>query len=518
MWLGTSLLPLGTVFAKVGYSRYALRQFLFENSLGERMSEFFQAFDQVLNTPFINFGNASLTLSAIAQFFLVLLIALLFSLGFKRVFANQILSRLGLKQGTRESIATITSYSLATVLVLILLQVMGVNLASLAVVAGSLGIGIGFGLQDITRNFISGLAMLVERKLKVGDFIEWEGLSGYIVEISLRSTIIRTITERHIVIPNSNLVSNQVINWTYNNFKGWVPVNVSVAHESDPVVVIEALLDSAYLEESVSYQYPPEVFFTGFGENSLDFVLWIWVNRVDIKHRTESSLRFIIDQNLRQHHIRLASPRYDLWHRNPNVVVQSSVADYEDHAHVQQAVPTFSEHPSKPVAVRDLLQKIPYFANCTTVELRKLVEIGHRKRLEMGEVLYNVGDPGDAFYIILCGSVGYTLHDQDAPTIMAEGQFIGEFSLMLGIPRTVTIKALEDTTVFAISPQGFKQILQSQPRLYDLIVKEMGRHEAELTQQKRRLRELGLINQDYDKNPVAWVQKQLEKLFGPPLT
>ncbi|MGB6013893.1 MAG: cyclic nucleotide-binding domain-containing protein, partial [Nodosilinea sp.] len=260
-----------------------------------------------------------------------------------------------------------------------------------------------------------------------------------------------------------------------------------------------------------------EVFFTGFGQNSLDFVLWIWVKRVDLKHRTESSLRFIIDQNLRQHHIRLASPRYDLWHRNPNVVVQSSVAEYKDYAQVQQAVPTFSEMSAKPVAVRDLLQKIPYFADCTTVELRKLVEIGHRRRLEAGEVLYKAGDPGDAFYIILYGSVGYTFKDQDIPTTMIAGQFIGEFSLMLGIPRTVTVAALEDTMVFSISPQGFKQILQSQPRLYDLIVKEMGRHEVELTQQKRRLRELGLINQDYDKNPVAWVQKQLEKLFGPQL-
>ncbi|MGB3310309.1 MAG: mechanosensitive ion channel domain-containing protein [Nodosilinea sp.] len=481
------------------------------------MDSFLQAVNQVLNTPFLNFGSASLTLSAIAQFFLALLIALLFSLGFKRIFANQILSRLGLKQGTRESIATITSYGLATILVLISLQVLGVNLASIAVLAGSLGIGIGFGLQDLTRNFTSGIAMLVEQKLKVGDFIEREGLSGYIVEISLRSTVIRTITERHIVIPNSNLVGNQVINWTYNDFKGWVPVNVGVAHESDPILVIEALLDSAYLEESVSYEYPPEVFFTGFGQNSLDFVLWIWVKRVDLKHRTESSLRFIIDQNLRQHHIRLASPRYDLWHRNPNVVVQSSVAEYKDYAQVQQAVPTFSEMSAKPVAVRDLLQKIPYFADCTTVELRKLVEIGHRRRLEAGEVLYKAGDPGDAFYIILYGSVGYTFKDQDIPTTMIAGQFIGEFSLMLGIPRTVTVAALEDTMVFSISPQGFKQILQSQPRLYDLIVKEMGRHEVELTQQKRRLRELGLINQDYDKNPVAWVQKQLEKLFGPQL-
>jgi potassium efflux system protein len=106
------------------------------------------------------------------------------------------------------------------------------------------------------------------------------------------------------------------------------------------------------------------------------------------------------------------------------------------------------------------------------------------------------------------------MHSCDQSTILTAGQFIGEFSLMLGVPRTVTVKAVQDTTVFSISPQGFKQILQSQPQLYDRIVKEMSRHEIELTQQKRRLRELGLITSEYDKNPVAWVQKQLEKLFS----
>lgn len=481
----------------------------------ESIQDLLDVVKRVLNTPFLNLGNSPLTLSAIAQFILALLFALLISLGLKQILANQILSRLGFKQGTRESIATIMSYGFGTLISLILLQALGINLASIAVIAGSLGIGIGFGLQDLTRNFTSGIAMLIEQKLKVGDFIEWEGLAGYIVEISLRATVIRTITERHIVIPNSHLSGNRIVNWTYKDTKGWIPIPVSVTHESDPVIVIEALLDSAYLEETVSYEYPPEVYFTGFGEHSLDFTLWIWVNRVDLKHKTESSLRFIIDLNLRQHDIRLASPRYDLWHRNPNVVINSSVDDYEKHANVHRINASLGETYPKPIAVRDLLRRIPYFAECSTVELRKLVEIGHRRRLETGETLYKAGETGDAFYIILSGAVGYTLNENGQMTILKEGQFIGEFSLMLGIPRTVTVKALEETTVFAISPQGFKHILQSQPRLYDLIVKEMARHEEELTQQERRLRELGLITNEYDKNPVAWVRKQLEKLFLP---
>lgn len=288
----------------------------------------FESIQQAVNTPFLRVGNGTLTLSAIAEFLLAILLTILFALVFKKVLAEIVLRRLGLKQGVRESVATIASYGLSTLFCLVLLQTLGVSFASIAVLVGSLGIGIGFGFQDLTRNFISGLALLVEHKLKVGDFIELEGLTGYIVEISLRSTVIRTITQRHIVIPNSELSGNKVINWTYQHTKGWIPIDVSVTHESDAVIVIEALLDSAYLEESVSYEYPPEAYFTGFGEYSLDFVLWVWVNRIDLKHKTESSLRFIIDQNLRQHQIRLASPRYDLWHRNPNVVLKSSVDNY----------------------------------------------------------------------------------------------------------------------------------------------------------------------------------------------
>ncbi|MEM6836658.1 MAG: mechanosensitive ion channel domain-containing protein [Cyanobacteria bacterium P01_C01_bin.120] len=471
---------------------------------------------RVIETPFLRIGSSSLTLSAIAQFALAVLMAILFAWGFRRLLANQVLLRLGIKQGLRESIATVASYSVGGVLSLLLLQALGINLASVAVLLGSLSIGIGFGLQDLTRNFTSGIALLVEQKLKVGDFIEWEGLSGYIVEISLRSTVIRTITQRHIVIPNSNLVGHHVVNWTYSNRKGWVSIPVNVAHGSDPVVVIEALLDAAYLEQTVSYEYPPEVYFTGFAPDSLDFILWVWVKRVDLKHQTESSLRFIIEYNLRQHQIRLASPRLDLWHRNPNVVVQSSYEDYQERTYLHQDPTPIGDTYAQPVAVRDLLKQISYFSDCSTVELRKLVQVGHRRRLEAGETLYKTGDPPNAFYIILSGAVSYTLEGSDQLTVLRSEDFIGEFSLMLGVPRTVTVKAIAETLVFSISPQGFKEILQSQPRLYNCIVERMARHEDELTQQERRLRELGLINQEYESNPVIWVRKKLEKLFGIP--
>lgn len=455
-----------------------------------------------------------LSLQTIIKLLGILFLALLITLGVKRILAQQILGRLGLKEGHRESIAAIASYSLGTFLCIIILQAIGINLASLAVLAGSLGIGIGFGFQDIARNVISGLTLLFEQKLKVGDFIEWDGQSGYVAEISLRSTVIRTITQRYIIIPNSSLVVNQVINWTYHNAKGWVSVPVSVSHESDPVSVIEVLMDSAYLEETVSFEHPPEVYFTGFGENSLDFRLWVWVDRIDKKHLTESALRFVVAQNLRQHGILLASPRLDVWQRNPGVVVNSSLEHYSEHASLQQPELSRIDPATKPISTRDLLRKISYFENCTELELKKLIELGFRRYLQAGEVLFKVGDPGDAFYIILSGAMTYQIGEGENPqVVLRAGRFVGEFSLMLGIPRTVTLLAAESTIVFSMSPEGFRKLLRDQPHLYDLIVEEMGRHQAELSQEKIQLRNMGILKREYDANPVAWIRKQLEKLF-----
>ena len=479
------------------------------------MFNFFRQLHSKFSSPLFELGNSTISLSAIAQFLLILLIALLVSLWLKRFLSRKLLSRLGWGQGTRESAAAIASYLLGALLCVVLLQATGVNFASLAVVAGSLGIGIGFGLQEITKNFISGLTLLVEQKLKVGDFIEIDDLLGHITEISLRSTVIRTVTERHIVMPNSDLVSNRIVNWTYLNKKGWVSIPVSVSHGSDPLLVIEVLMDSAYLEETVSSERTPEVYFKNIGPSSLDFALWVWTNHVDQKFKTESSLNFIVRQNLKQHGIRLASPRLDVWNRNPNVVIIAEPQEYSEQAFLQQSYDSNLDTSTKPMPVKDLIRQLPYFNQCSDLEIRKLVEIGRRQRLETSHVLYREGDPGNAFYIILSGSVGYALKETGMTTVIKAGQFVGEFSLMLNVPRTVTVTALEQTTLFALSPKGFKQLLNDQPHLYDVIVEEMGRHKEELSQQGRQLSALGLLNpEEYNQNPVGWIRKRLESLFG----
>ncbi len=456
--------------------------------------------------------------SVIGKLIVAIVVTLAVTVILKRFLRNNLLPQIGIAIGTREAVSIIVSYSSGAFTFVTILQAIGINLSSFTVLAGGVGIGIGFGLQEVAKNFTSGLTLLFEQKIKAGDFIEWNGITGYIDEVSLRSTVIRTIVGRYVIVPNRFLVENQVINWTYQKTKGWAMVEVSVAHESDTVLVVEILLDSAYMEETVSYEKPATVYFTGFGDNSLNFQLWVWVNEVDKKHITESSLRFIIEYNLREYGIKLATPRLGVWYPTHPPSPPSPPKNPEEEETSSVQFPNLSKTvtPSQPLVLKSLLKQVPYFKNCSEIEIKKLIEIGYRKRLKTGNILYREGDPGDTFYIILSGSVEYYVEKlNQTPTVLSAGEFVGELSLMLGLRRTVTVRAREETTLFAINKDGFATLLKEQPHLYELIVVELGKAQQDLSQQQQQLRELGLLNyRELDKNPVAWVRRQLEKLFN----
>lgn len=477
---------------------------------------------RLFNAP-IKIGDFSISIASIFQLIISLLVVIFISRVLKNFLKKNLLVKLRIDEGNREAISTIVSYGVGTIGFLIVLQTSGFNIASLAVIAGGLGVGIGFGLQDLTRNFVSGLTLLIERKLKVGDFVEFDGMSGYIKEIAIRTTIIKTFAGGDVVVPNSELVGRRILNWSYEDFSGRVEIPIGVTYDSDPVLVTEALLKSAYMERTVLHSPPPRVIFLGFGENSLDFVLWVWVSRIDDRLTIKSSLNFIIDYNFRQQGIQFAFPQRDLWLRNPEVLTalasSSSVAkeqDKDSQSLSELAMQQLSAQPSKPVSIRDLLRQVTYFQNLTDLELRQLIEVGYRKRLAASEILFREGDPGDAFYIILSGSVEvFVAKINKHLTTLGTGQFLGELALMLGIPRTATVRAVEETIVFSINKQGFEKILQEQPQLYEVIVQELGKHKEELTERQKQLREMGLMDEEEDdKNPIDWVRKRLKNLFN----
>jgi small-conductance mechanosensitive channel len=471
---------------------------------------------QLLTASLFKIGETQISLSSIVQLILSLLFVLFITRVFKDFLKRRLLVRLGIDEGNREAIATIISYSVGTLGLIIVLQTTGFNLASLAVLAGGLGVGIGLGLQDATKNFVSGLTLLLERKLKVGDFVEVDTLSGYVKEVAIRSTLIRTRDGAFVVVPNSKMAENTIVNWSYDGFKSRIKVPIGVAYDSDPVVVTEILLKSAYMEKSVFHEPTPEVIFKGFMDSCLGFELWVWVNRIDREAQIKSSLNFIIEYNLRQQGISIPFPQMDLWFRNPEVFTPN-LLHRENGQEVPQLVKQqVLEQAPKPLAIRDLLRQVTYFQNFTDLELRQLIEIGYRKRLGASSILFREGDPGDAFYIILSGSVevfAEKLNKQLA--ILQTGKFFGELSLMLGIPRTATVRSLEDSILFVINNKGFEKLLHEQPELAEVIIEELGKHQEELSERQQQLRSMGLVDAaEDDKNPVVWVRKRLKNLFS----
>lgn len=470
--------------------------------------------NHITTSSILTIGNEQITIFAIINILVSLAIVFVCARLLKNFLKYRLLQKLKIDEGNRQAIATIISYSFSAIGFLIILQTNGFDIASLTVLAGGLGVGIGLGLQSITKNFTSGLTLLLERKLRVGDFVEFNGMDGYVKEISLRSTLIRTRRGGSVIVPNSHLVENIILNWNFESPTSRIQIPVGVEYGSDPVLVTEVLLKAAYMEPSISSDPPPKVIFIGFGASSLNFELWVWVSRVDLEPHITSSLNFLIEYHLRQHQINIPFPQQDLWLRNPEVLYPLGRRKSEAQEILEVTQKQASQY--KPLSLRDLLPQVTYFESFTELELRQLIEVGCRRRLRESEVLFREGDPGDGFYIVLSGTVEvYVEKINKHLNNLVPGQFFGELSLMLGIPRTASVRAVEDTILFAINHKGFEQLLREHPELSEVIVQEFAKHQEELSERQKQLREMGLVDAaEDDKNPVVWVRNRLKNLFG----
>ena len=483
------------------------------------MNEFFHKswkyISEILLIPLFEVGDTVVTTSTIGAVLLNLILVICLARLLYFIFHQHLLVKLGIDRGNREAISTVIAYAFTIFGFIIVLHVSGFDLGSLAVIAGGLGIGAGFALQKILENFISGLTLLIERNLKVGDFVEIEGVTGYLAKISLRSVIIHTFEGNDIVLPNSYLTSNKIINWSLDSFKARVKIPVIVAYGTNPLVVTEVLLKSAYMEPTVCHEPPPEVLNKGFGDNpygSMKFELRVWVEQIDDRIGTINSLNYIVEYNLRQHGIRIPFPQ--IWLRNLEVLNHAHWQENQDiQDFYQQEIVGRNE---RPLLLQDLLRQVSYFENFTELELRQLIQSGHRRRLRASKVLFREGDPGDAFYVILSGAVEVIAEKiNKVLVVLPAGKCLGEVALILGIPRTATVRAKEDSLLFAIDRPSFEKLLQENPDLSGLLIDELAKHQEELSQRQEKLRELGLVDAaEDDRNPVIWARKRLARLFN----
>jgi len=478
-------------------------------------------FSQVFTSTLFKIGENYVSLRSLLELIISFILVLIISQGFTNFLKERLLVKLGIDPGNREAISVIMRYLIVAFGVVISIQQVGFNLASFAVVAGGLGVGIGFGIQDLTTNFVSGLTLLLDRPVKVGDFVELEGLMGIVKKISIRSTIIKTNDDSSVIVPNSNMISNKIVNWSYDNPLLCLRVPIEVAETSNPLLVTEILLNIAYTETGVLDEPNPKVFFVEFGDDCFKFELLVWTDRPTDREVIKSSLNFAIEYNFRQHNIDFPFNDRDLYLRNPEVFLSlfnknENVSDPNMISENSPKIPIFPKGMKKPSSLSGLLREVTYFEHLTDLELRQLIEVGYRHRLRPQEFLFRENDPGDAFYMILSGSLEVFVEAIDKHlTILGAGKFLGELSLMLGIPRTASVRALEETILFAINKEGFQKILTERPDLSEQIIQEIVKHKEELSQRQQELREMELIDAgEDDQNPVDWVRKRLQKIFS----
>jgi potassium-dependent mechanosensitive channel len=219
------------------------------------------------------------------------------------------------ERGVRASIKSLAHYVLISIGFLLAISSLGLELTKLTILISALGVGIGFGLQSIVNNFVSGLILLFERPVRVGDYIELNGNWCEIQRIGLRATTVQTFDQADVVIPNADLISNQVTNWTLRNRTVRVIIPVGVAYGSDIPLVIKTLEASA-VHPMVAANPAPQVLFLRFGESSLDFELRVWVTDVDQMLTTRSDLHQEIDRRFREEGIEIAFPQRDVHFRS----------------------------------------------------------------------------------------------------------------------------------------------------------------------------------------------------------
>ena len=212
------------------------------------------------------------------------------------------------------AIASIINYISFAVSVIVGLLVAGVNFTGLAIIAGALSVGIGFGLQTIVNNFLSGLILLIQQPIKTGDRVVVDGIEGYIIKIRILSTQIKTVTKEDVIIPNSDLMTHPVTNYMFRDSFWRVTCKVGVMYGSDTELVRQVLLQIAEAHEDVIHQdnNKPIVHFKEFGDSALLFELWCIIKDVNKKFAVESELNFAIDKAFREHDIVIAFPQRDL--------------------------------------------------------------------------------------------------------------------------------------------------------------------------------------------------------------
>jgi small-conductance mechanosensitive channel len=272
-----------------------------------------------------------ITLSLVQIFLLIALLVAVFwfSSRTKRFLFNRFLVKSGLDRALQYAIAQIVSNLVLIIGIFIVLENTGIHLGALTVFAGAVGVGVGFGLQNIASNFISGLVILAERPIAIGDRVEVAGVTGQVHQIRSRSTVVVTNDNIAMIVPNSKFIDSPVTNWTYGDPRVRFRIPIGVAYGSDVNKVRDTLIAAGRSDPHVLDDPAPSVFLKQFGESSIDFELVVWSTEMSYRpSRFKSDLNFAIEEKLREAGIEIPFPQRDL-HVRSGVLKVEKVGEEE---------------------------------------------------------------------------------------------------------------------------------------------------------------------------------------------
>lgn len=276
-------------------------------------SNFFEWLEKILNQSLFSLGDSKLTVGLILTLVVSFTLLFIVSEWIRKFLVHKVLRKRQIELGTKESIGAIVKYLLILGGIFTILQTNGIDLSAFGVLAGAIGVGIGFGLQNITNNFISGMVILFEQPIKVGARIEVGEVTGDVIRISARSTTVLTNDNIRIIVPNSQFIDNPVINWSLNERKIRFNFPVGVAYKENPEKIKKILLEIADANPGVLKTPEADVLFDSYGESSLNFSLRVWSSEFVGKPRVlRSQLYYEIFKKFAEHDIELPFPQRDI--------------------------------------------------------------------------------------------------------------------------------------------------------------------------------------------------------------
>jgi small-conductance mechanosensitive channel len=273
---------------------------------------------KLISTPIFSVKETPITFVS-----LIILIGMLIGVSYsakmtKKLLIHTILPKAQMDIGTQYTLARISQYTVVTVGSIFALQFIGIDLSGLTVIFGLLSVGIGFGLQNLTSNFVSGIIVLFERPISVGDRVLINDIEGDVTEINIRSTKIQSVNNISYIVPNADFVSGTIINYSHGDSRIKIDIEVGVSYSSNVETVKKALNEVAQENNEVLMMPKPEIFLTKFGDSSWDMMLRIWIPDGKRKIQVTSDLNFAIVDKFRQYHIEIPFPQRDVWFKNSN--------------------------------------------------------------------------------------------------------------------------------------------------------------------------------------------------------